>query len=126
MNELLALDIDLAGRFIEDHDRRITQNRPSERDPLPLPTGESSATFADDRFVALFQFVLNELVRMGGFRCLHDFQIVRARRSVPNVVGNGVVKQDRLLRNEPNLAAQMAHFHIAQVNAINSNPAANV
>ena len=41
------------GRLVEDQQRRLAQQRPRQRDPLPLPAREPDAALADDRVVAV-------------------------------------------------------------------------
>src|SRR3954463_805827 len=51
----LRLRVERARRLVEDEDRRISQDRGRDRDPLFLATGEAVAALADDRVVALGQ-----------------------------------------------------------------------
>ena len=55
VDQLLALQVDLAGGFVEDQDRRVAEDRPGQGDPLPLAAGEAAAHRADDRVVAVGQ-----------------------------------------------------------------------
>ena len=45
----------LGGRLVEDQDRRVLEDRPGDRQPLPLAARERRAALADDRVVALRQ-----------------------------------------------------------------------
>ena len=49
VDQLLALQIDLAGSFVQDQDRRIAQDGPGQRDPLALATGELASLGTDIR-----------------------------------------------------------------------------
>ena len=49
---LLRARVDGAGRVVEDQDPRIAQDRPRQRDPLPLPAREAQPPLADDGVVA--------------------------------------------------------------------------
>jgi hypothetical protein len=50
---LLALRVDLAGGFVEDEDRGVTQDRPGDREALLLPAGQRRAMLADLRVIAV-------------------------------------------------------------------------
>src|SRR5579875_936587 len=52
LDERLRVAIEGARRFVEDQDPRIAQHRPGDRDPLPLPAGETNPTLTDDRLIA--------------------------------------------------------------------------
>ena len=39
LDRLLALQIDLAGRLVEDQDRRVAEDRAGQGDALPLAAG---------------------------------------------------------------------------------------
>ena len=66
VDQLLALQVDLAGGFVEDQDRRIAEDRPGQRDPLPLAAGEPASPGCPTmRLVAVFQPRLDELVGVG-------------------------------------------------------------
>ena len=51
----LGLGVDRRGRLVEDQDRRVDQECPGDRDPLPLAAGERLAALADQRVVAVGQ-----------------------------------------------------------------------
>lgn len=50
-----ALRVQCAGRLVEQQDRRITQDRPGQRDSLLLPAGQLHATLADHRLESVWQ-----------------------------------------------------------------------
>ena len=53
MNKLLAFQVDLAGRLVENQDGRVAEDCPGQGDPLPLAAREPIAELADHRFVAM-------------------------------------------------------------------------
>src|SRR6059058_3729005 len=60
----LVLAVHARERFVEQQDRRVLQQRPSDRDPLALTAGQARAALADDRLVTLRQGGY-EIVRVG-------------------------------------------------------------
>ena len=52
LNLALGFGVDRGGRLVEDQDPRIDQQRPGDRDPLPLAARERLTSFADQRVVA--------------------------------------------------------------------------
>ena len=53
VDQPLAVDVDLAGRFVEDQEFRVPQKRAGQGDPLPLAAAQPLAVRADDRLVAV-------------------------------------------------------------------------
>src|SRR5882672_7002397 len=52
LHEALGLGVERAGGFVEDEDRWIAQQRPGNRDALPLPAAEPRAALAEQRVIA--------------------------------------------------------------------------
>ena len=99
LNDVLAVTVERAGGFIQQQNRRILENRPRDRDALPLPAGELDAALAHHGVVAMIELD-DELVRMGPPRRQLDFLISRARPAVPDVLEKTAMKQVRVLRDE--------------------------
>src|SRR6266542_4970269 len=53
LDELLVLDVDARGRFVQDEDGRVLQERAGDREPLLLAAGQARAAFADLGVVAI-------------------------------------------------------------------------
>ena len=51
LNQLLALQVHLAGGLVEDQDRRIAEDRPGQGNPLPLPAREPAPQLPHHRLV---------------------------------------------------------------------------
>src|SRR5262245_18216960 len=51
-NQFLGFGIQRRRWFLEQQDGRVPDERPRDRDPLPLAAGERVAALADDRLVA--------------------------------------------------------------------------
>ena len=90
----LRLGVDGRGRLVEDQDARIDQQRPGDRDPLPLAAGERLAALADERVVAVGQ-PQDELVRARRPGGRDDLVARRVRPAVGDVLGDRAVEQER-------------------------------
>ncbi len=118
MDVLLAFQIDLAGGFVEDQNRRIAQDRPSKRNPLPLAAREAVAAGSDHRLVSVGKLLFDEAIRVGLPSRLDDLLVRRVRCAVANVVVDRVIEQQRLLRDQPDLTPQIAQTDLAHVDAV--------
>ena len=67
LDESLALGIQAARRLVENQYSRILEDRPGDRDSLPLSAGQLDPALTYDRVVELWQ-PLGKLVGMGGPR----------------------------------------------------------
>ncbi len=72
VDQLLALQIDLAGGLIQDQDRGIAEDRPGQGNSLPLTAGKHPSLAADTRVVAMLQPRLDELVGVSLFGRFDD------------------------------------------------------
>src|SRR5262249_25673168 len=99
VEQRLAFGIVLAGELVQDEDARIAKNGTGQGDALFLSTGEPGTGIADSRNVNIRELG-NEIVGKrflgGGFDVLR-FGVAIA---VGDVVGNRVVEEDRILRNQ--------------------------
>ena len=59
----LGLGVDRRGRLVQDQDPRVDQQRPGDRDPLPLAARERLAALADQRVVAVGSRRMNSWAR---------------------------------------------------------------
>ena len=55
LDELLRLSIDAAGRFIQDQNARVGEQRTSEGHELPLPNTQAVTSFTNIIIIFLFQ-----------------------------------------------------------------------
>ena len=103
----------------------IAEDRPGQRDPLPLAAGQAVAAGADDRVVAAVQFLFDEAVGVGLLGGRDHFLAGGLRRAVADVVVHRVVEQQRLLRDQADLPPQVAQPQFAQVDAVQPHGAAD-
>ncbi len=78
LHQRLRFRIERRGRFIEDEDGRVLQQRARDRKPLPFSSGEAEAPLADHRVVTLGH-ALNELMRERRVRRLFDLRASERR-----------------------------------------------
>src|SRR5436190_6719017 len=55
LHQALGLGVERAGRFVENEDGRIAEQRPGDRDALALPAAESGPALAEQRLVSFGQ-----------------------------------------------------------------------
>ena len=67
LNQSFALAVERGGRFVEDQDARVREDRPRDRDALPLAAGELDSPLADYCVVAVRER-LDEVVAVGNRR----------------------------------------------------------
>ena len=103
-DQRLAPGIQAGRDFIQDEDRRILQERPSDGQTLPLPAAQPGALLAQRRIVAARQR-LDELVGVSSpGRSDHGIHAgLRPREA--DIVGDGAVEEVRQLRHPRNLPA---------------------
>ena len=117
LHQPLTLGVERGRGLVEEQDRRIAEQRPRDRQALPLATGQPHATVADHGVVALGQGA-NEPVGVGGFRRAAHVVVADLGESVGDVPAHRVVEQDRLLRDDPELPAQRGQRHLAQIDPV--------
>ena len=70
MNQNLTLGINLAGRFIQNQQRRIAEDGSSERESLTLSARQATTMFADPSLIPLFKLILDKRVGVGSLGSL--------------------------------------------------------
>ena len=114
MDQGFALAVGGAGEFVEDQNARIAQDDPRQGQTLFLAARQLAANLADARLIAL-GLRQNEFVREGPLRRRLDVLLLGPARAVGDVVVNGVVEQDRILRDNADLLAQTAQIDFAEI-----------
>ncbi|GJC96126.1 hypothetical protein ColKHC_04952 [Colletotrichum higginsianum] len=122
LDDLLAADVDGAGGLVEDDDLGLPDDAPGDGDALPLAARELGAAVADGRVVAVREAV-DELVGEGLVAGLLDELPLlllgaifpfRADQPVRDVAEDGVVEEERLLLDEPDLGAPPPEVDVGQ------------
>ena len=95
----LGLDVERAGRLVEDEHRRVAQDRAGDRDALLLAAGEAEAALADDGVVALRQRG-DQLVDLRGAGGVLDLRVGRVGAREAQVLADRRVEQVGLLGDD--------------------------
>src|SRR5215469_5503287 len=103
--------------FVEQEDRRVLQDSACNSEALLLASGKKAALIANHRVVPLW-LSHDELVRVSCVCGFVNLLLRRVQLSELNVVKDRVVKQERLLSDEPDVIAQRFLGDQAQVTAI--------
>ncbi len=114
--------VDGGGCVVEDEHARVDRERTRDRDPLALAARERDAALADDGVVALRQ-PLDELVRLGEPCDARHVLVGELGQSEGDVLAHGRGEEERLLRDDADLAAQRAQRHVADVDAVERDAA---
>src|SRR5205823_13665452 len=105
LNLLFRFRIERRGRFIEEKDRCVFQQRARDGQALLLSAGEEATFIADYRFVGV-RLRHDEIMGEGGAGRGVNFFRSRVEASELDVVKDGVVKQKCVLRHKTNLFPQ--------------------
>jgi hypothetical protein len=105
-------DIQLAGRFVEEQDRRRRRHSPSERQALALPAGQCAAAFAYSSFIA-HRHLLDIVMNCSASRRLDDLVQRQLWGVEPDIASDGAAQQEWLLQYYPKLAPQCAQVDLA-------------
>ena len=114
---LFGADVHRAGRFVEDQDPRVGEQRPRERDELALAEREPGAALAELRLVAVLE-PIDELVCADGADRRDDLLAARLAPAERDVLGERAGEQEAFLRDDAELAAQRLLRRVAQVDAV--------
>ena len=111
---LLAGRVEVGHRLVHHQDRRVLQQRACDRDALPLPAGHPRAELPGHGVVAVGQLD-DELVRLGGPGGRLDLRVGGVGAAEPDVVPQGRVEQERVLRHQGHQPAQVLGRESAHV-----------
>src|SRR5581483_147451 len=109
--------------FVKNKNGRILENSASNGQALAFASGEARAALANYRVIPL-RHLADEIVRQGSLGRRHNDGLLDVGLAIGNVVTHSVVEQNGLLRDDPNLAAQREHGHVADILPVNQQAAA--
>jgi hypothetical protein len=92
----LGFRIHAAGGLVEDQDPRVMQDRPRDRDPLPLAPAQRLAPLAHHGVVPVGE-PDDEVVRVGRPRRVDHLVQRGLRLTIADVLQHGAVEQVRIL-----------------------------
>ena len=113
----LAGDVQRRRRLVEDQHGGVGQERPGERHQLALAGRQPTAALGDIGVVAVGQR-LDERVRTDGRGRGADLVVGGVGSAEPDVVGDGAVEHEVLLRHHHHMAAQIVLRQVTQVDAV--------
>src|SRR5215470_2332083 len=120
LDDALGLVVERAGGLVEDEDAWIGDERPGDRQPLPLTAGERGAALADDGIVALRQ--LQDEVMSARERCCGDDAVhLHPRIGQRDVVAHRAIEQDVLLQDDADLSAEPGRVDHRQIDAFDQD-----
>src|SRR6266481_2322510 len=105
LNLLFRFGIERRSRFIQQKNWRVLQNGACDGKTLLLAAGKKASFVANYCFVTLW-LGDNKIVRIGRSRGFANFFRRRIEATELDIAEDCVVKQERLLRDEPHLFAQ--------------------
>src|ERR1700751_704601 len=120
LHQRLALSIKRRCRLVEYQNGRILQDGPRNRKPLPFSAGEPKSFFSDDGVVALWHLLV-KIVREGGLCSVDYAGELNIRLAVGDIVANGVIEQDGLLRDLADLLTQRFQADIAEIVSVDEH-----
>src|SRR6476469_886508 len=109
-------------RVVEQVDLRLADQRPRDRQPLPLAAGHVRAALRDGRVQAAH--VGHEVLGLRDLQRLPQLLVRRVRVAVPEVGPHGAGEQVRDLRHEPDPATQHVRLQQPDVRAVDPDLAA--
>ncbi len=116
-----ALGVERAGGFIEQQDRGILEQRPSDRDALFLATRQTGTALAEVGAIAIRKFG-QEVVRFGAAGGGEHVLIAGAESAVADVVQGIGAEQHRILGHQGDRRTQVGRVECGQVEVIDQNP----
>ncbi len=122
LHQDLRFGVQVRRGFVQNQDGRILEERPRDGQPLPLTSAQLDAAFADHGGVA----VVHPLDKLLGQRVaggVANLFVLGLGPPVANVVGDGVVKQEGLLRDDADLRAERGELEIPHVLAVDADGA---
>lgn len=100
LNLLFCAGIDGTGRFVQDQDGRIRQDRPGNGQKLPLPLAEIAPVFRKDGVVAIRQ-ADDEGMGVGQFCRLFHFGVGGIKPAVADILLYRSREEIRILEKTP-------------------------
>src|SRR5579883_1786080 len=117
LDEALALRVERTRRLVEEKHGGVAQERPRDRDTLPLAAGEAHAALAEICAVTLRQ-TLDKLRRRRSVRRPADFRVRRPGTSIADIVDH-ISGEDRgVLRHDANPRPDLRRIRALKVDSI--------
>ena len=122
LDQRFALGVEVAGGLVQDQDARVFEDDPRDGHPLLLAAGEPVPPLADDRVIAIGQLG-DEVVDVGGAAGGLQFGLRRIGPGIEQVGADGVVEEVGLLGHHADIGRQGGQRDVAQIVAVQRDPA---
>ena len=122
LDQLFRLGVERGGRFVEDQDLRVVDQRAGDRHSLTFTAGEGIALLADHCVVAVRE-IHDEVVRVRHLRRLDDFLVGGVGLRVLDVVADRAGEEVRLLQHDADLGAQRVLRDVLDVDVVDHDRA---
>ena len=117
VDDRLAVRVQRAGRFVEDQDARIDDQRARDGEPLLLSAREVGRTLVNVSLVTARQ-ALDEFFGAGETAGVDDLVEGRVRLGGGDVLADRAAEQEVFLQHDAKAAAQMLEVVFAHVDAV--------
>ena len=115
--------IDVRGRLVEDEDVRVREERTADGDELPLALRDVVAGVGEQGLVSFGQGG-RDLVDVAEGGGAFEVLLRGVRLGVAHVAADRVREEDRILQNDAHEIAQVVEGNVADVHAVEGDPAA--
>mmetsp|Transcript_3141 Transcript_3141/g.6712 ORF Transcript_3141/g.6712 Transcript_3141/m.6712 type:complete len:214 (-) Transcript_3141:257-898(-) len=122
LHNALGRRVERGGRLVKYEHRRVSHDRPRDRDALLLSARELQPLLTHLRREPLREIAYEQGVRLGG--CLDHLLVGRAVSSHPDVPLDAAAEEHRLLRDQPDLCTQPVEGELTYVHAVELHGAA--
>src|SRR5258708_7485189 len=114
---MLSFGINTRCGFVQNQDSRIVRESARKREQLFLADGKGGAALPDG-FVQTLRKALDEIQNINPARRLFHLSIAYPTGSQSNVAADGSGKQERVLQDYSEIAAQVAQPELADIDSI--------
>jgi hypothetical protein len=122
LDQPLGLGVERRGGLVEDQYRRVLEDRPGDRDALPLAARQPDAALADDGGEAL-RLLPDEVESIRRESRALDLSGRRIRhRAIGNVGGDRVVEEHDLLAHQRDLPPQVGEADRREILSVEQHP----
>ena len=119
----VGLEVERREAVVEDVDLGPLHERAGDGESLALAAGDVRAALRDRRLETLGHLG-DELLALRDFERVPELVVGRVLLAVAQVARDGAAEQERLLRDEADLAPEVVAVHVADVDAVDEHRAA--